>query len=181
MGLSDLISENLRIDPPFGSHPVLYRAVDAVIGPDFRKGPNNEPAEQRRDDYLLGTALFLDTPKDEKKKTRVYFAADMIAQAQNRDVDTQTAVVNNYTSIISEDDVEDSQYDTKIGIVAHQFYNIESKIEDQIQSNVMDRSEIVEETLEGVRDGQSFLVRWGDARQEFRDDARNHGQGKYRF
>lgn len=180
MGFGDIATGNLRISPPYGAHPVLYDAVDEIIGRRFRQGPNGEPAKKRRDDYLLGAALFMDTPASEGRKTRVYFAASMIARAPNRDIDTQSAVVNNYTSIIPDGAIEDSdEYDSEIELIADAFQKIESVIKGDIADADVSEADVVEETLDGVRKGQSFFERWGSAREELRDEARGSGRGKH--
>jgi hypothetical protein len=183
MGLGSYVDDD-RYSPPFGAHPILYDAVDEVAGPMFRRGPNGEDAEQRRDDYLLGVALFMDVPSSERSKARLYFAASMIAEAPNRDVNTQSAPLNNLTSIVQEEEdgrysFNGETYDFKVGVIAAAFELIEGKIEKKIRGTDVTKSEVVEETLEGVRSGQSFFERWGDARQEMRDDARERGQGNF--
>jgi hypothetical protein len=180
MGLGALNPDDSRYSPPYGAHQILFDAVDEVVGPNFRRGPNGEQAEKRRDDYLLGTALFLDIPDDEGPKTGVYFAASMIAEAPNRDVQTQTAIVNNYTSIVPSGSVEESdEYESEIGIIAEAFNAIEKEAEDRIAGSETTESEIVAETLDGVRSGKSFFARWGNARQAIKEDVRNHGKGKF--
>jgi hypothetical protein len=120
----------------------------------------------------------MDTPASENKKTRVYFAASMIARAPNRDVDTQSAVINNYTCIVPDAAVEDSGQ-SAIDLIAGAFQEIESVIEEAIADSDTSKADVVEETLDGVRDGQSFFERWGSAREEVRDEARGTGRGKH--
>ncbi|WP_226006036.1 hypothetical protein [Natrinema salinisoli] len=182
LGAIDPGELDVRCSPPYGAHPLLYEAVDDVLGPRFRQGPNGEPADKRRDDYLLGAALFIDVPADERDKTRMYFAASMIAQAPNRDVNTQLAPVNNYRAMFDEEAVEESnEFDTKIDVVEEAFREIEREIEGRLEEADADRSEVVTETLDGVRSGQSFFARWGNAREELKDQARDQGRGKYGF
>jgi len=104
----------------------------------------------------------------------------MIARAPNRDIYTQSAVINNYTSIIPDGAIEDSdEYDSEIELIADAFQKVESVIRDDITDTDASDSDVVEETLDGVREGQSFFERWGSAREELRDVARGSGHGKH--
>ena len=180
MGLGRFNSDDTSFTPPYGAHQIVFDAVDEVTGGRFQRGPNGEQAEKRRDDYLLGAALFIDVPDTESAKTGVYFAANMIAEAPNRDIHTQTAVINNYTSIVPEEVVgEDAEFTTEIGVVADVFELIEEEVEKRITDLEVSKSEVVSDTLQGVRSGQSFFTRWGSARKDDRDSAREHGRGKF--
>ena len=129
LGSLDPDELDLRCTSSYGAHPILYEAVKDVLGPRFRQGPNGEPADTRRDDYLLGTALFIDAPAEEQDKTRVYFAASMIAEASNRDVLSQTAPLNNYAAMFDSDAVEATdEFDLVINVVVEAFGQIEEEI-----------------------------------------------------
>jgi len=180
MGLGSLSPDDTRYSQPYGAHQKLFDAVEEVVGPNFRRGPNGEQAEKRRDDYLLGAALFIDMPDSEEPKTGVYFAASMIAEAPNRNVQTQTAIVNNYTSIVPSGAIEENdEYESEIDIIAEAFNVIEREVDNRISNSEITKSEVVAETLDGVRSGRSFFARWGNARQSIKDNSRNHGSGKF--
>lgn len=178
-GLVNLDQIDLRIAPPYGAHEILYEVVEETTEGRFREGPNGETANIRRDDTLLGLALFMDVPAEEGKKTRLYFAASMITEAPNREVKTQQAPLANMKA--SFEKVREGEDGNEIDELADLLGRCETTIKERIQDTETNRSDIIEETLHGVRRGQSFMVRWGDAREEVKSQTRNQGKGKFGF
>lgn len=174
-GLGD-IDENLRIEPPHGAHEFVYQSIDDATAGKFRTSSHGKRPKKRRGDYLLGLALFADVPKTESCKTRMYFAADMVAKG--RDVRPST-VVNNYRAIVPESCVEkNDRFDAQVDVVAWIFSEAKKELEKKLAGSETTRSEVIETTLTGVRDGKSYFARWGNAREGLKDAARNP-RGKF--
>lgn len=158
-GLRALAPDALRLTPPFRAHPLLYDAVEDVLGVKFRKGKNGCQANKRRDDVLLGAALFIDAPDEGRDKTLVYFVSSMIAMAENREVDSPLEPISNYRAAIDDAGEDRNECGSKVDGVESAFSAIEDEIERRLAESDVNKSEVVFETLDGVRNGQSFHSR----------------------